>query len=228
MDPEVAEALAKSYLGRLPPEVVDPLVADQPRIDYPSGTTIYRTGDAPRVLLVVSGLIRIYVTSRDGRQVTIRYGRPTDILGTPLAVGSTPADVGAMTLAQTSVLAIDARQLAHTARRDARLTYAIAEEISQRLDDLITQIAINAFGSVKQRVASHLLDLASARQEPAGSLEAHVSQQELADAVGSVREVVARALRDLRAAGIVSTSTDRIVILDPVLLHEEHLGTGSP
>jgi hypothetical protein len=38
-----------------------------------------------------------------------------------------------------------------------------------------------------------------------------------------VREVVARALRDLRAAGIVGTSTDSVEILDPVQLHEESL-----
>ena len=48
-----------------------------------------------------------------------------------------------------------------------------------------------------------------------------VSQQELADAIGSVREVVSRALRGLRAAGIVATSKDRVEILDPIRLHEE-------
>jgi CRP/FNR family transcriptional regulator len=48
-----------------------------------------------------------------------------------------------------------------------------------------------------------------------------VSQQELADAAGSVREVVARALRDLRVAGIVATGADQIVILDPVRLYAE-------
>ena len=71
-----------------------------------------------------------------------------------------------------------------------------------------------AFGSVRQRVATHLLDLASDRQRPGGRLVARVSQQELADAAGSVREVVARALRDLRAAGMVATAADRVVILD--------------
>ena len=58
-----------------------------------------------------------------------------------------------------------------------------------------------------------------------GRLAARVSQQELADAVGSVREVVARALRDLRAAGIVATAADRVVILDPARLYGE---TGGP
>jgi CRP/FNR family transcriptional regulator len=52
-----------------------------------------------------------------------------------------------------------------------------------------------------------------------------VSQQELADATGSVREVVARALRDLRAAGIVATTADSVVILDPARLYAE---TGGP
>lgn len=227
MDPDVADALAASFLGRLPAEVVDPLVANQLRLDYPSGTTIYREGEEARALLMVSGLIRIYMTSPEGRQVTIRYGRPSDVLGTALVVGG-PFDVSAMTLAPTTVFSIDARQLADAARHDARLAYAVAEEMSRRLEEALSQIAINAFGSVKQRVASHLLDLASMQQRPDAPLEARISQQELADSVGSVREVVARALREMRELAIVSTSTDSVVILDPARLHEEYWGSGSP
>jgi CRP/FNR family transcriptional regulator len=52
-------------------------------------------------------------------------------------------------------------------------------------------------------------------------LVARVSQQELADAVGSVREVVARVLRDFRVAGIVATSSDSVLILDASRLHSE-------
>jgi CRP/FNR family transcriptional regulator len=226
MDPDVADALAKSFLGQLPSEVVEPLVADQLRLDYPAGTTIYREGEAPRAMLVVSGLIRIYMTSAEGRQVTIRYGRSSDVLGTALVVGG-PFKVTAITLAPSSVLLIDSRTLEDTARRDVHLAYAVAEEMGSRLREALQQIAINAFGSVKQRVASHLLDLASPQERPEAPLAAHVSQQELADAVGSVREVVARALRDLRASAIVTTSTDSVVILDPARLHQEYWSFGS-
>jgi CRP/FNR family transcriptional regulator len=90
--------------------------------------------------------------------------------------------------------------------------------------EVLEQTAVNAFGSVRQRVAAHLLDLASDRQRPGGRLVAHVSQQELADAAGSVREVVARALRDLRVAGIVATAADSVVILDPARLYAESGG----
>jgi CRP/FNR family transcriptional regulator len=70
-------------------------------------------------------------------------------------------------------------------------------------------------------VAAHLLDLASAQQRPQGRLVARVSQQELADAVGSVREVVARVLRDLRLAGIVATAPDSVVVLDAPRLQRQ-------
>jgi len=48
-----------------------------------------------------------------------------------------------------------------------------------------------------------------------------VSQQELAEAVGSVREVVARVLRDLRGAGLVATGPDGVHVLDPAGLHDQ-------
>ena len=59
----------------------------------------------------------------------------------------------------------------------------------------------------------------------AGLLAARVSQQELANAVGSVREVVARVLRELRVAGVIATAADRIVILDATRLYAESGGS---
>jgi CRP/FNR family transcriptional regulator, cyclic AMP receptor protein len=101
------------------------------------------------------------------------------------------------------------------------VAWAVAEELNRRLYDTLQQTAINAFGSVRQRVAAHLLDLASTQQRPEGRLVAQVSQQELADAVGSVREVVARVLREFRLAGLVATAPDSVVIFDAARLHSE-------
>jgi DNA-binding GntR family transcriptional regulator len=47
-----------------------------------------------------------------------------------------------------------------------------------------------------------------------------VSQQELADAVGSVRDVIARNLGQLRDEGLIATRPTRIAILDPIRLRE--------
>ena len=212
-DRDVEEALARSFLGRLPPEVVARLRAEGERADYPAGTTIYRAGSGPRAMLVVRGLIRVYMTSVEGRQVTLRYARAADVLGIAVLVGG-PANVSAQALEASSLFRISSRTLTGAARRDARVAWAMAEELNRRLYETLQQTAVHAFGSVRQRVAAHLLDLASAQLHPRGRLVARVSQQELADAVGSVREVVARVLRDFRVAEIVATSSDSVLILD--------------
>jgi CRP/FNR family transcriptional regulator len=216
----VADAVAGSFLRKLPADLVDALMGLGEVTDYPPGSTIYRESSSPRTFLVVGGLLRVYMTSPEGRQVTVRYARASDVLGIAVLVGG-PADVGVQTLAESRLFRIDSPTLTAAARRDPRVSWALAEELSRRLYETLEQTAINAFGSVRQRVAAHLLDLASAQQRPHGRLVARVSQQELADAVGSVREVVARVLRDFRLDRLVVTSPDSIHILDPAGLHDQ-------
>jgi CRP/FNR family cyclic AMP-dependent transcriptional regulator len=223
-DREVEDGLAHSFLARLPPEVRDGLRAEGERADYPAGTTVYRARSAPQAALVVRGLLRVFLTSAEGRQVTVRYARPGDVLGIAVLVGG-PASTSVQAVEPSSVFRISARTLIAAARRDPRVSWAIAEELNRRLYEVLEQTAVNAFGSVRQRVAAHLLDLASAQQHPRGRLAARVSQQELADAAGSVREVVARVLRELRVAGVIATAADRIVILDATRLYAESGGS---
>jgi CRP/FNR family cyclic AMP-dependent transcriptional regulator len=224
VDPALSKAISRSFLSTLPDELVERLTAKSELVDYPAGTTFYREGDRPRTMLVVTGVIRVFLSSSEGRQVTVRYARSGEALGIPLAIGG-PLNVRAQALTPSSLFTLDVSTLVETARQDARVALALAEELTRRLDDTLQQTAINAFGSVKQRVATHLLDLASSEQDRGGSLVARVSQQELADAVGSVREVVARVLRGLRLSGIVATSPDSVLIVDPVRLHEESWGS---
>jgi CRP/FNR family transcriptional regulator len=219
-DAHVEAAMAGSFLGTLPPDLVSTLLERGVPSDFSSGTTIYHQGAPPQTVLVVSGLVRVYMSSPDGRQVTVRYARRCDVLGIAVLVGG-PADVGAQALAPTTVYRVDGAELASAARMNGRVSWALAEELNRRLYENLRQTAVNAFGSVRQRVALHVLDLASAQQTPEGPLVARVSQQELAEAVGSVREVVARVLRDLRASGLVATDRAGIRVLDPTRLHDQ-------
>lgn len=223
-DLRIDDALARSFLAKLPAELVGRLREEGERSDFPAGTTVYRAGEYPRAALVVSGLIRVFLSSPGARQVTVRYARPGDVLGIAVLVGG-PANTSVQTLEPSSVFRISVRTLTAVARRDPRVSWAIAEELNRRLYGVLEQTAANAFGSVRQRVAAHLLDLASDRQRPEGTLVANVSQQELADAAGSVREVVARALRELRVARVVSTSAEGIEILDSARLFAESRGS---
>jgi CRP/FNR family cyclic AMP-dependent transcriptional regulator len=215
-------ALERSLLARCPPEKLTLLLSEAIRFDIPAGTVIYRDGARPQFALVVSGLLRIYISAPDGRQITLRYARSGDVLGTVAVVtGAVPVSVQALSDVVLQVLNIQTLQ--DVAREDARVAWLIAEDVTQVLFHMERVLAGSAFGTVRQRLIRHLLDLASEAasvgQEP--SLVARVTQQQLADAIGSVREVVARALRELRAEGLVETVPDGIRLCDPEALLAE-------
>lgn len=218
----VQTAFEMSHLGSLPMETKDRLVSSATLLTVPARSTLHRERDEVAHLeLVVSGLLRAYVTALDGRTLTVRYCRAGSLLGAVSLFSSPfsmPASVQAVT--DSEVLAMSAPFVKHAVERDVALARALIDELSDRVMSFISEIPGSAFASVRQRVARHLLDLASATQTRS-ALRATISQQELADAVGSVREVVVRSLRELREDGLVSTGNEGITLLNPVELSAE-------
>jgi CRP/FNR family transcriptional regulator len=210
-------AIGASALALFPARALERLLSDAVRLDIPAGTVPYRGGDAPRVGLVISGLVRVYLTSPEGRQMTIRYARPGELLGVPAMVGG-PVESSVQAVTDCSVLMLNPTTLAAPAKTEAGIAWALAQEVARRLADLSAIITGVAFGSIRERTASHLLELA-AQQQHDRTLVARVTQQEIADAVGSVREVIARALQRLQGEGLIKTTADGVVILDPAGLY---------
>jgi CRP/FNR family cyclic AMP-dependent transcriptional regulator len=213
----IEDAIARSVLRELPPSLRKSLTQEAIPVDLPAGTTLYYEEDEPRCGLVISGLIRVYMISPDGRQITVRYVRAGGLLGIAALVGG-PAPVSVQILTDAALLMLNVRTLQSSGQTEPRVGWLFAQEVTCRLYDTLEALAGNAFGSLQQRVARHLLDLAAAHQGERGLL-VQLTQQELADAVGSVRPAVARILRDLRIEGVISTSSEGILILQPAELH---------
>lgn len=217
-DSAVESAIDRSRLGTLPVDLRDRLTARGVRLDIPAGATFYRDADRPQFGVVVDGVVRIYVTSAEGRQLTVRYARAGSILGAPTVVAG-PVDVSAQALTDARVFLLDVESARALGKARSEVGWVLAEEVTERLTEVLGALAGNVFGTVRQRVARHLLDIASERQR-SGTLIAEISQQALADAAGTAREVVARTLHDFREAGLVETSRDRISVVDPDGLSE--------
>lgn len=219
-DPALRGALLASPFGTLPPTVLEQLAQGAERAELPAASTLYREAEAPgRVMLVVSGLARVFMTSTTGRQVTVRYAHRGDLLGVAaLLAGPPPASVQALT--DSELLLLSSAHLHDLSARDAQVALVLAQELAERLYEVLSVLAGQTFGTVRARLARHLLELAAAHQD-GPNLRARVSQQELADAVGSVREVVARTLHEWRALGFVATGAQGVELLDPGALHQE-------
>ena len=216
---QMKQALAHSALSDLPPLLIEQLLVDAQHIELPKNTTIHNVEGAPRCALIISGLIRVYMAAPDGRQVTVRYARSGEMLGLPALIGG-PPPVSTQVLTDVKLLVLNGTVLQRMSQTEPRAGWIIAREITHRLYDTLDALAANTFGSLRQRMARHLLDMAASRPE-ATVLVAAISQQELADAVGSARTVVARILRDLRTDGLLETTKDGITLLNPEALVAE-------
>ena len=207
----------RGFLGRLSWEMIERLVQGAHSARYPAGTMLSPAPDGVGPALVLSGRLRFFLLAPDGRQMTVHYALPGDIVGTVIRDHS-EVTARLEVIQPTTLLHLDEANVLCLANSDVALTRAMLSESMDRLRTAYRMLAMRAFTNVRSRVARDLVELA----DMSGGLEqgTHlaVTHQSLADATGSVREVVARAVRDLRSENVIATDGDGITVLDPSAL----------
>jgi CRP/FNR family transcriptional regulator len=211
---EIRITLRDSLPVALTRDALDRLLVGATLRETAAGEHLDRDGSGRFTFLVLRGLIRLYMISSAGRQVTVRYARRGELTGLSSVFSEQAVRFQAMTTVEA--LHVRPETLSEAVRTDTRVAYAVVAQTSRSLVEFQREIGRQAFQSVRQRTVRHLLDLAA--PGPTGAVVA-VTQQELADAVGSTRENVARELGELRSEGVIRTSQRKIVIVDPEALH---------
>lgn len=218
MDDALRAAIRESFLADLPADAVAALVDGAVRVDAPAGTRIRGSVDQPSVKLVADGLFRIVRTVVDGRTITQRFLRRGDVAGIAMVFASRVgrATGGCDAIMDSVVYQLRADAWRRAALRDARVAVAMLSDLGRVAEDSMEHMANRALASMRQRVVSQLLDAAEGPD-----VVAPVTQQQLADGIGSAREVVARVLHDLRAEKLVATRVGSVVLLEPERLRLE-------
>jgi CRP-like cAMP-binding protein len=177
--------------------------------------------------LVAGGQLRIYRQTEAGRQVTMLYHYPGSIVGGPaLLLGGAQKDterarqpwlmlggrrVYGEALQDSLLLKFSTSQFLHLVRTEAAVAWPLATYLAQRLAMAQQMLTDDMFLSVRARVARHLIDLAVLDD---GVLTVSVGHQEIADAIGSVREVATRAMLDMRRSGLITRDGNKTVLAD--------------
>ena len=222
----ITNALSESRLARLPANVRTALIEEAVLLDVPAGGVPIRQGHDATAGLLVRGLLRVFHTTVDGRQVTVRYARTGELLAINTLYVPRAGALSVQALTACRILLMRPTIVRSIAERDPRVANLFVEEIAHRLLMIVNELAGNTFGTMRQRVVRHLIDIAAGATGQRVPLVARLTQQELADDVGSVREVVVRLLRELREEGLIRTGRDEIEILDPDRLHAETFPRG--
>ena len=216
----LGETRRLGFLGRLPDRLVSLLLRGAQRIEYPVGTIGLRWDQAPRAAIVLSGTLRAYISYADGSQVTTRYLRAGDMTGA-YAPRSPSLARGVQALERSELLFIDHARMKDVALAEPQVAWALVEEMTTVLVQNQRALCIRAFGSVRQRVVTAIVDRATAAGQLKAGSKVPGTQQELATAVGSVREVVAATLGAMKQEGLVDVRRGAVVILDPGRLARE-------
>ena len=196
------------------PAVIATILVGSQIFQVAAGALIFPGGDArPRAAVVLMGIARSFVTAADGRQLTVRYARRGALVGKRSDEIGAHAPLAVQALTDCTILELDRDLFLRTAEREISLANALVAELSRRLDDVYATVGDSAFGSLQQRVVRHLLALVD-HGAPDGVGRVRISQQQLADAVGSSREAVARVLATLRRDGHLRTGPREIELMN--------------
>ncbi len=189
-----------------------PLAAMTVARSYPRNLIVVNEGDRAETLyFVLSGRIKVFVASDDGREMVLStQGAGTYFGDMMLDDGVRSASVMTLEPCRLGALSRDAFRdfLAH--HPDTAL--ALIKNLIRRTRSMNDRLRDLALLDVYGRVAKLLLSLA---REVDGRLiiEERLTQQEIGEHIGASREMVSRILKDLKAGGYVRLERRRIVIL---------------
>src|SRR5881227_2786322 len=122
----------RGFIAELSPALTAELIEGAPSVYYPPGSIIFSPGNGTTAALVVSGLLRYYVAGSDGRELTIRYVGPGDLVGTLIAERS-DLNTRAQALQPSVVLHLDVDRAQALAQRRPELSQAFIDELVSRL-----------------------------------------------------------------------------------------------
>jgi CRP/FNR family transcriptional regulator len=151
--------------------------------------------------------------------VTLQYVSAGQLFGVPWTDktgGSSSLSAEAQALTPASVLLFSSDTLWELAAHDIGTANALITALRTALRESVSLVASNVLWTLRRRVAHHLLDLARPRGD---SLVVPLTVQDLADATGTVREVVTRLLKQMREQGILDRIGGDLVVLDVHGLH---------
>ncbi len=213
-------ARSTGLLSRLPDAVVRDVTNGAHRVEYPSGTVAVGWDEGSVAWILLRGSLRGFLASPQGNQVTTRYLKPGDTVGL-LADRRLILARGVQVLEPSEVLVVSQERIRELAMAQPVFAWALIEELASVVGATQRALHIRGFGSVRQRVISAILDRAEVSGSVVPGMSVTGTQHELAIAIGSVREVVASVLQELKREGLIDIHRGRVVVLDPERLARE-------
>ncbi len=184
----------------------------------PAGAPIFFEGDdSHSVYVCVTGRIRVFVTLPSGRDLLIGMKEPGEEFGELSALDQRPRAASATALEDSVVAHMPGDRFLDELRHEPELALAVLRSLADQLRRNNARLRARSGDSAFVRTGQLLIELSSLKMRHdrrAARIEIPLSQDEIAEWIGTTRESAARALGRLRRAGLIGTGRCRVTVHD--------------
>ena len=180
---------------------------------YKKGEMIHRTDtECKGLLLVLSGQMRIYILSEEGREVTlfrIHQGE-TCVLSASCLIESIAFDVLMEATEDIEVLVVQTCAFFQVMGQNPDIELYLYKTATEHFSDVMWTMQQILFMRIDQRIAQFLWD----EMVQKGTTTLQITHDEIAKYIGSAREVVTKVMKYMAQEDVVALSRGRVEILD--------------
>ncbi len=188
------------------------LAARAQPLRVPAGTRLFAAGQpCPGFPLVDEGSVRVSLLAPDGRQLELYRVEPGEVcvVSATCLFAHRAATASGEARTETALRLISPADFEAVCERDPVLRRYVMGLMAERLADLMALVEAVAFQRLDQRLAALLC---------ARGPRLLATHQQLADDLGTVREIVSRLLRRFERDGWVSLGRERVDVTDAAAL----------
>ncbi|HEY62784.1 MAG TPA: Crp/Fnr family transcriptional regulator [Anaerolineae bacterium] len=207
------------YFSAVDIEILNDLIRHMALFQFDRGETLFLEDEPSKGLYILrKGSVKLYKLSPQGREMVMKvFQEGATFNEVPVFDGGgNPVNVAA--LEKSSVWIIDASAIRKALREHPEISAPIILNLSKNLRMFVEMVEELSFFQVSTRLARLIISLSD--QELAGRGSHRLTQNAIAARLGTVREVVARSLRELERSGAIRASREGIEILDQDRLSE--------
>ena len=175
--------------------------------------------DGTGFFIVVSGRVKIYKVSSEGKEHILHIFGPNEPFGEVPVFTGQPFPANAEAIAKSHLLFLPRTDFVELISNNPSLSLNMLAVLSKRLRQFTVQIENLSLKEVPARLASYLLYAAS-EQDQEDAVALTVSKGQLASLLGTIPETLSRMFAKMAGQGLISVDGRHITLIDKIGLKE--------
>ncbi|MFW5444092.1 MAG: Crp/Fnr family transcriptional regulator [Methylococcaceae bacterium] len=213
MQQEVFSGLKEiPFLSVLPDETITELASLAKKNSFPKHSFIITEGDETNSLyILLSGKVRVFSSDAQGKEVTLLIQTPISYFGELALLSTEPRSASVMSLEKCSCAIIAQSDFKRWLANHPDVAFSLIQDLAETVRRLTEKVKQLALSNVYERTVQALYEMAT-KQDDIYVINSRPTQQELANMVGSSREMINKIMKELTKGGyiVIENKTLRI------------------